>query len=153
MTLLPCDLCLGCLHQHLVLFKLSKSANCCVRKDPVYEDKAQLCAKRTLFNNSGLFRAIIIKRSYCWLCEQEGRGVKSNACFWFVERKHVVYNDYFLHLVLDITLIVAGRGKSMYISSRSRNFRQMRGGGQETWYTSCWFFYEYFYRRGDTAPP
>ena len=29
---------------------------------------ASLCAKRTLYNRSGLFRAIVIKRSYCWRC-------------------------------------------------------------------------------------
>ena len=29
---------------------------------------ASLCAKRTLYNSSGLFRAIVIKRSYCWWC-------------------------------------------------------------------------------------
>ena len=28
-----------------------------------------LCAKRTLYNNNGLFRAIVIKRSYCWRCD------------------------------------------------------------------------------------
>ena len=27
---------------------------------------AALCPKRTLYNNSSLFRALVIKRSYCW---------------------------------------------------------------------------------------
>ena len=48
------------IRSRLSLLNLITNCNTCIANP--------LCAKRTLFNNSGLFRAIVIERSYCWRC-------------------------------------------------------------------------------------
>ena len=46
---------------HPQILPLSATPSCSCFTPP-------LCTKRTLYNNSGLFRAIVIKRSHCWRC-------------------------------------------------------------------------------------
>ena len=44
------------------------------------------CAKRTLYSNSGLFRAIVIKCSYCWQCQINPRLRDENHQIFSWER-------------------------------------------------------------------
>ena len=44
--------------------------------------KMTLCAKRTLYNNSSLFRIILIKRSYCCRWQRQISHWRNAGCLW-----------------------------------------------------------------------
>ena len=54
-----------------------------------------LCAKQTFCNNSGLFRAIVIKRSYCWPCRRGELGPWSKIVVKMVKKMAAKCDDLF----------------------------------------------------------